>query len=96
MQAAAVMAASFTRTPVKLTPEINSSTGRLNLRRKADLSLNPNRLSYLLSPWIQLLRGGACTQPTANKVRQERREVKRIRVFLSAIVLPARRNLPKN
>jgi hypothetical protein len=32
---------------MKLTLEINSSTGRLNLRPNTELSLNPNRLSYL-------------------------------------------------
>jgi hypothetical protein len=47
MQDTAAMAALFTGNPVKLTPEINSSTGRLNLWRDVDLSLNPNRLSYL-------------------------------------------------
>ena len=32
---------------MRLTPEINSSTVRLNLRRNVDLSLNANRLSYI-------------------------------------------------
>jgi hypothetical protein len=38
-----VVAAYFVCTPVKLTLEINSSTGRLNLLRNVDLSLNQNR-----------------------------------------------------